>query len=143
MLTPNSFLFINAFEVVYHDWGFKLSLGLFRAFFRLNKQANDFFWFSGWLGLSTFINHKDSIWIHLSQEFTRPQYWTWPPIPSKSHLLFVWLSLGIGLSLSWYVGNESSHESFRQVKKILDAFCFHVIELCFGCSYQDSRQYLA
>lgn len=65
MLTPNSILFISAFEAMCQGWGFAHSLVLFRTFFKIFKANNDFLCFCGKTSLIIFISHKDSIkhWV--------------------------------------------------------------------------------
>lgn len=60
-LTPNSILFMSAFEAMCRSWGFAPFLGLIRAFFKIVKANNGFLSFCSRYGLSIFTGHKDSI----------------------------------------------------------------------------------
>lgn len=42
MLTPKSIMFMRAFEAICWGWGFRLSVSLFRSFFRITKSNNGF-----------------------------------------------------------------------------------------------------
>lgn len=64
MLITNLILFMSAFEEICRGWGFTPSLNLFRAFFKILKDNNRFF-FCARYGLTIFSSHKDSIkhWV--------------------------------------------------------------------------------
>lgn len=57
-LTPNSILFMSAFETMCRSWGFAPFLGLIRAFLKIVKANNGFLSFCSRYGLSIFTGHK-------------------------------------------------------------------------------------
>lgn len=69
MPTPNSILFMRAFKAVCWGQGFRPSVSLFSSFLRITKSNNGFKIFSGRMGLSFFVDHKDSIY-HQIESFT-------------------------------------------------------------------------
>lgn len=116
MLTPNSILFMHAFEAVCWGWRFRPSVNLFNSPFKILKSNNGFWNSNGCISLSIFTGHKDFIchWI-------------------KSFLLSVWGESGVRVSP--YIGRMLIlHVIFSPVY-LNGSNCILLVWLFFSCKY--------